>query len=150
MKRLLYSGLLLSLAILAVHSQTSTNLRYITAQTVQIKDSTGFFSRTIGTLSLGDEVILISETNRWSQVRFANLTGWVSSSVLSTRRVVSSGSGGQVTEVALAGKGFSPDMELQFRREGLDYTQVDIMESMVISEEALLNFINEGRLRRGD
>ena len=131
-------------------AQLGSNLRYVTAQTVSVRESTGFFSRETGRLSMGDEVVLLRETGRWSQIRAGNLTGWISSSVLSARRIIPSSSGASVTEVALAGKGFSPDIEIEYRSSGLDYSFVDAMENYDIPMNELLDFINQGRLARGD
>ena len=150
MKRFLFVLAIFLCTASLVFSQLSDARRFVTAQTVAVKETTGFFARDIGSLSLGNEVILLRDNGRWSEIRAGNLTGWVSSSVLSTRRIVPSGSSATVTEVALAGKGFSPDMEIEYRRNGLDYSMVDAMENMRIPQNELLNFINEGRLARGE
>jgi len=134
----------------AAFAQTMSNVRYVTVRSAEVKDSSFFFSRTIANLSLGDEVLLLRDNGRWSEIRTGNITGWVSSSILSTRRIVPANSGASVSEVALAGKGLSPDMELEFQNEGIDYSMVDFMESIRINQEELMEFINEGRLRQGN
>ena len=50
----------------------------------------------------------------------------------------------------MAGKGFSPDMELEYKKSGLDYSLVDSMEQMSVPTDDLLRFITEGRLSRGE
>ena len=143
--------ILISLCLVSVaFAQSTGSIRYVNVRNAEIKENTFFFSRTLAQLSLGDEVSLLRDTGRWSQIRAGNITGWVSSSILSTRRIVPANTGASVSEVALAGKGLSPDMELEFQREGLDYSLVDYMESIIISQEELLEFINEGRLRQGE
>ena len=131
-----------------VFSQAEGNKRYISAQDVVIKDSTGFFAKEIGNLSLGNEVTLIGGEGKWAQIRYGNLSGWISSSSLSARRIVAAGSTATATEIALAGKGFSPDMEVEYRRSGLDYSLVDSMEKMVIPSGELLSFITDGKLEK--
>jgi hypothetical protein len=62
-------------------------------------------------------------------------------------------SGRQFTarEVAMAGKGFSVEIESAYRLEaGLDYSLINRMEARKISPEDLLRFLDEGRLARGD
>ena len=54
------------------------------------------------------------------------------------------------SEVAMAGKGFSPDMEMEYRKNGLDYSMVDSMERITVPSDDLLRFITEGRLSRGE
>ena len=150
MKRFVFILAIILCSISLVFSQTAGTRRYVTARTVTIKNSTGFFARDIGNLSLGDEVTLLRDDGRWSQISAGDLTGWVSSSILSARRVAASGSGAVVTEVALAGKGFSPDIEITYRQNGLDYSMVDVMGNLRIPSDDLLNFVNAGRLARGE
>ena len=131
-------------------SQASGSTRYVAVQTAVLKDSTGFFAKETGKLSLGDVVTLVRQDGKWSQVRAGNITGWIASTSLSARQVVASVSSVTASEVALAGKGFSPETELEYRKNGLDYSMVDIMEQTVITIDELLRFINEGRLARGE
>jgi len=145
--------LLISMILVAgamIFSQSGDNRRYVAVQTAALKDSTGFFARSLGELTLGTEVALLGEDGKWARVRAGTLTGWVTSVSLSSRRIVAAGSSATATEVALAGKGFSPDMELEYRKNGLDYSVVDSMERMSISSDELLKFISDGRLARGD
>jgi hypothetical protein len=53
------------------------------------------------------------------------------------------------TEISLAGKGFSSELEMEYRESGLDYSVVDMMESTLIGAEELFEFISEGRLAKG-
>lgn len=132
-------------------SQTDRNTRYVAVQNADLKDSTGFFSKDVGKVSLGDAVTLVREDGKWSQIRAGNVTGWVSSSNLSSRRVVSSSSSAiTANEVALAGKGFSPAMETEYKKSGLDFSLVDAMERTTVPAGDLLTFINEGRLAKGE
>ena len=134
-----------------VFAQADRNTRYVTVQNVALKSSTGFFASTLRSLSFGDAVTLVSESGKWSQVRIGTQTGWVASNNLSTRQVVAANSSGfSSNEVALAGKGFSPEMEMEYKRSGLDFTLVDEMERTNVPTDDLLRFINEGRLSRGE
>jgi len=136
-----------------IFSQTN-NKRYVAVQTAALKSSTGFFAGTIGKLSLGDEVTVIRQSGKWTQVSSensaGNLSGWVASSSLSVRPIISSGRGVAASEVALAGKGFSKDMETEYRKDGLNYSMVDFMEQLTITQNELESFITEGRLARGE
>jgi uncharacterized protein YgiM (DUF1202 family) len=131
-------------------AQASRNTRYVAVQTTPLKDSTGFFGKELGNLSLGTEVTVVREDGKWTEVRAGNVSGWVASASLSARRVVASNANVSANEVALAGKGFSPDMEIEYRKNGLDYSEVDRMEKLVIPSGDLLQFVNEGRLSRGE
>jgi uncharacterized protein YgiM (DUF1202 family) len=151
MKRYLFLFVMIFGVCTLIFSQTDRNTRYVAVQNTALKASAGFFANDVGTLSLGDAVTLIRDDGKWSQVRTGNLTGFVASSSLSTRRVVSSNATGvTASEIALAGKGFSPEMEVEYKRSGLNYSTVDSMEQIVVSRNDLLRFVDEGRLSRGE
>ena len=149
MKRILGLALLILCVGSFAFSQAGGR-RYVAVKTAALKASGSSFAQDVGNLSLGDEVTLISDNGKWAQVRSGNLTGWVNSSSLSSRRIVAAGSTATVSEVALAGKGFSPDVEIEYRKNGLDYSMVDSMEKIVIPADELERFITEGRLARGE
>jgi uncharacterized protein YgiM (DUF1202 family) len=142
--------LIIICAAFPVFSQSGGNRRYVAVQNAAVKDSNGFFARDLGTLPLGEEVNLVRDDGKWAQIQARNINGWVSSSSLSTRRVVASGASASVSEVALAGKGFSPETEMEYRKSGLDYSAVDSMERLTIPANELFGFINEGHLARGE
>jgi len=145
MRCLLFSVTMLSLSFSLAFSQTG-NVRFVAVETAEVKSSSGFFARTVGTLSLGDEVAAVRESGRWTEVRAGNLTGWVVSASLSPRRTVRATSTVTPGEVALAGKGFGREVEIEYRRTGPDYSPVDHMEALVIPMEELRRFIIEGHL----
>ena len=150
MRKYLFLLLVLFCAGSLVFSQTG-NTRYIAVQSAELKSSTGFFASVVGRLSLGDTVTLVRDDGRWSQVRSGNVTGYIQSSSLSTRRIIASNtSSSGASEVALAGKGFSPATELEYKKDGMDFTMVDTMERITVSRDDLRSFISDGRLNAGD
>jgi len=132
-----------------VFSQVEGIRRYVAVNNVPIKESASFFAKDLGSLSLGDMVILVREGSKWTQVRSGAITGWILGSSLSVRKIVSSGITATATEVALAGKGFSSELEMGYRESGLDYSIVDMMENTLVGAEELFEFISEGHLARG-
>jgi hypothetical protein len=150
MRQLLLLLVVMFCANSLLFSQTAGSRRYVAVQTTPLKNSTGFFARNVGNLSLGTEVILVRENGKWSEVRAGSLTGWVASSGLTARRVIASAAAITASEVALAGKGFSPDMEAEYKMGGLDYSMVDAMEQITVPMNDLSEFITEGRLARGE
>ena len=150
MKRFLFGLVLTLCAGSAVFAQADRSTRYVAVQTVAVKDSAGFFAKDLGNLALGDAVRLINDDGKWSQIQAGNVTGWVASSSLSARRVVASNAAVTASEVAMEGKGFSPDMEMEYQKSGLDYSMVDSMERITVPADDLLRFISEGRLSRGE
>jgi SH3-like domain-containing protein len=150
MKHLLLFLVVIFCANSLLFSQAAGIKRYVAVQTTPVKNSTGFFARNLGNLTLGTEVILVRESGKWSEVRTVNLSGWVASSSLTARRLVSSTAIITANEVAMAGKGFSPDTEAEYKRNGMDYTMVDAMERINVPINELSEFITEGRLARGE
>jgi len=140
---ILYSGV-------PVFSQSMGITCFVSVKNAAVKDSPGFFAQELGNLPLGKEVTLISESGKWSRIRSGNLTGWVTSGSLSARRIIASGTSSTATEIALAGKGFSPETEMEYRQNRLDYSMVDFMEQITVPKNELLGFINDGRLSRGE
>jgi uncharacterized protein YgiM (DUF1202 family) len=127
----------------------SGSVRYVAVESLAVKDGAGFFSRDLGTLPLGREVTVTREDGKWTQIRAGNLSGWVSTSGLSTRRVTAAGSPVTPSEVSLAGKGFSTEVEREYQAGGPDYSMVDYMEQLVIPNPELQQFVDEGRLADG-
>jgi len=150
MRRFLLLFVLAFCLIVPAFSQNRGSIRYVSVLSATVKDSTGFFAKELGNLSLGSEVTLISESGKWSRIRSGNLTGWITSTSLSVRKIVASGTNASATEISMAGKGFSPETELEYRKTGLDYSMVDYMEKITIPKEELLNFITQGSLARGE
>ena len=150
MKNLVLVCCLLVLAAGICFSQSAGSVLYVAVKTADLKNGTGFFAGNIETLNLGDMVTVVSVNGKWLQVRSpSRQTGWSLRENFSTRRVVASGSA-TASEVALAGKGFSAEAEVQYRREGLDYSAVDAMERILVAPADLERFVNEGRLKRGE
>jgi hypothetical protein len=133
-----------------VFSQLAGPKRYVAVQNAALKDSTGFFARTLASLPLGTEVTVILDNDKWTQVQAGNRSGWMASASLSVRKIVASNSTVTASDVALAGKGFSEETEMEYKKNGLDYSVVDSMESTNIPNDDLLRFITEGRLNRGE
>jgi hypothetical protein len=150
MRRFLLLFVLFFCAGSVIFSQTGSATRYVAMLTAVLKESPGFFANDIGSLRLGSEVTALNEEGKWTQVRSGNLTGWTLSTGLSSRKILISGTRGSATELSMAGKGFFPDLEIEYKENGLDYSMVDSMEEIIIPSEELRRFITEGRLARGE
>jgi uncharacterized protein YgiM (DUF1202 family) len=157
MKRLfvlMIFGLIMVSAAAAQFSRGST--AYVAAKTAQLKSSTGFFAGSRGSLAYGDQVTVLQVKGKWAEVRSAaqsSLSGWTSSSNLTAKRVTAGSASNSASsgEIALAGKGFSEEVENAYKAEGnLNYADVDKTETQVVSEQELYDFLTEGRLFLGD
>jgi uncharacterized protein YgiM (DUF1202 family) len=147
---------LFCLTAAGIFAQKAGDTLYVNVNSAALKSSTGFFASTTGTVRYGDAVrVLAVNGKKWIQVRTAgNVTGWVASSSLTTKRISTQANAANASarEIALAGKGFSPEVEAEYKKTGgtLNYSAVDAMEKVTIPDRDLLTFIEEGHLARGE
>jgi hypothetical protein len=129
---------------------------YVSVKTLTLKSGTGFFAGSKGTLMFGDRVTVIRVNGKYAEVRSAanpSLTGWTVTANFSTRQLVSGNSNTvSAKEVALAGKGFSQEVENSYRgqKKNVNYADVDRTEAINFSEDELKSFLEEGRLKMGE
>jgi len=113
----------------------------------------------VAKISYGDRVTVFEERGDWKKISFSNgkYQGWLHNSALTDKRIVlkagQSNVGTSVTrdEIALAGKGFSEEVEAQYRKsnKNLDYSWINRMETIKVSTEQMENFIAIGHLADG-
>jgi uncharacterized protein YgiM (DUF1202 family) len=152
--RFLLPAVLFSLALAAATS-------YAAQMSVQVKEGVlrskpSFLGSPSGTVAYGDRVDVLASQGDWRQVRAASgATGWIHGSALDSKRVtLSAASGGDVQiaassdEVALAGKGFSQEIETEYKKQNrsLDYAWVDRMLTFKVTDAEALRFLQEGGL----
>jgi hypothetical protein len=155
MKRLLILLVLILLVSGALFAQIkSGSPAWVSAKKADIKSSTGFFAGTRGSLELGAEVSVLQLNGKWAEVRSVSntsLSGWMTASNLSARRIVASGTTASANEVALAAKGFNQEVEDAYKTKGeLNYADVDKTEAITVSQNDLYKFVTEGHLNTGE
>jgi len=128
---------------------------YVAVKTVTLKSSTGFFASSRGTLNYADVVTVLQVSGRFVEVRSvtnSSLTGWTASANLSAKQIVSGNTSSvSARETALAGKGFNQEVENAYKtKENLNYADVDRVEAIIVREVEILQFLEEGRLLKGD
>jgi len=123
---------------------------YVTVKSADLKNNPSMFGNTMSQVNFGESVVIIENRGKWVNIRTANnITGWTQILALRARQVTSSTSATTV-EISLAGKGFSGEVEIEYRKSGLDYTAVDAMEKVQVYGTELLDFITQGRLFTGE
>jgi len=155
MKKLIFA-VLFCLSVSGLFAQRVGDTLYVNVNSANLKSSTGFFASTTGTVRYTDEVRVLAVSGKWVQVRTSvgSRTGWIAYASLTTKRMAPQGSTASASarEIALAGKGFSPEVEAEYKKGGqkVDYAAVDEMERVTVTERDLLAFIEEGRLAKGE
>jgi hypothetical protein len=149
--RLFFISLLLVIsASVPLHAETAT---VITKQNA-IRGSCKFFSPVKATVRYGDALEVVSQEGDWFHVKFNGVQGCIHKSAIqkqsfSITKLGLSGKGSASgEEVALAGKGFNPQVEAEYRAENpeLNFGAVDRIESDTVSDSELEDFIEDGKL----
>ena len=122
----------------------------------QLRNRASFLGTVTATVAYGDRVTVNQTQAGWCEVATASgASGWIHESALTPKRVVlSSGTedaraqsvGSE--EVALAGKGFSKEVEAEYKKQNkdIDYTWVDWMGKQTVPPEQLVQFLKQGGL----
>jgi uncharacterized protein YgiM (DUF1202 family) len=122
----------------------------------QLRASPDYFGKIVGKASYGDQVTIEDKKGGWKKVRLKKdgLSGWLNSSALSEREIKMAAGGSGVKEAAssselqLAGKGFNPEVEKEFknRNRQISFQWVDKMEQIRIPEADKQKFARDGEL----
>ena len=117
-----------------------------------------FSGTPIAPVPTGAEVNVVNISGDWYKVEYQGNTGWMHRAAFAQAQAPKPGlpgmlfgSGVQQTksdEVALAGKGFTPEVEASYRQKNpsMNYAQVDQVESFQVDNAQLQAFIKEGGL----
>lgn len=133
----------------------SAAIMQVQVQQGQVRNRPSYLGKVLGTLPYGERVAPVSTQGAWTQIRLAgNQNGWIATSALTSKRIAvrggtaAVGSRASASDVSLAGKGFSAQVERSYkqRRPALRFEDVDKMERLSVSPERLARFIREGQL----
>jgi hypothetical protein len=129
----------------------------VKVQKTSLFEQPNFFSRTVATLQFGDELEREEVVKDWAKVRFGQQMGYVHQSALTSTKVdmktmlfsSSSSSEASQDEVALAGKGFTPEVEKNYGKAHpeMNYTLVDEIERYSVDPNSLRSFVQRGGLK---
>ena len=126
---------------------------YVAVKKTAIKSGTGNFDKVVAQASYGDELIVDKASNKFHRVHKASdpsIAGWISATSVTSKKIVTGSK--KVTasadEIALAGKGFSEQVENGYKTSNkqLDYSSVDKLEAFKVSDASLKTFIEDGEL----
>lgn len=145
--------LLLGLSLMTSVALADT-VKVITQEAVIRKDKR-FFAPAVVRAPYGSVVEQLGREGDWLRVRYQGKQGWIHVSAVQEQKFqLSSRSGGQAQEtsqdeVALAGKGFTPEVEKAFREKNpkMRYDLVDQVQSYKADEGKLQAFLQAGNLK---
>jgi uncharacterized protein YgiM (DUF1202 family) len=128
----------------------------VQVSSAQLRDSPGIKGKLTAEVRYGEKVEVVEKGKGWIRVRTSSkVLGWLQESALTEKNIVlTSGkqvkSGASSREVALAGKGFSEDIEREYRSDAdleKQFRWVDRMEGFVRPEMELQAFLSDGELQ---
>lgn len=131
---------------------------YVNVEEAELKSGTGFFSSSLGYLPYGAKVSVLQEVDKWTEVESqddSKISGWLPASSLTKKKILADDSLNRVSasadELALAGKGFSAEVEALYTTESnaAIYRMVDDIEATPIDKSGLWEFIQHGLLSDG-
>jgi len=129
----------------------------VKVQKASLFSQPNFLSKTVASLQFGDQLELEEVVKDWARVRYGQQRGYVHQSALTSTKVdmkslmfsSSSSSGANQDEVALAGKGFTPEVEKNYGKAHpeMNYALVDEIERYTVDPNSLRSFIQKGGLK---
>ena len=152
---LLFLFMLMSVSVFAASFKKGDKV-YVSVKTVTMKSTSGGGAKNVSDLSYGDELKVLSVSGNKIQVQLASnqkKSGWISANTVTKKKIVKTSGGGKVSasssELALAGKGFTEESEkvVESADEDMDYSKVDAIESVSVSDSELESFIIDGHLQ---
>jgi hypothetical protein len=126
----------------------------IRVMSAKVMKSPKFIGPASGSVSRGDQLTVKEVKGDWYRVE-GSFAGWIHKSNVTEGKVALSstpgGSGGNVNrdEVELAGRGFTPQVEQQYKEKNpnLDFSHVDAIEKTSVDPTELEAFVTQGGLK---
>jgi SH3-like domain-containing protein len=141
---------------IAVHA--GQKMMNVQNRTADIRSSPDPLGDVVATLKLGDKVTVIEDSGKWLKATTeSGKTGWINSSDLSKKAVKMSAGDKDAElaassgEMAVASKGFSSEIEADFKAKNkdIDFAWVDKMEKIKIAVGEIKKFLEAGGLKPG-
>jgi hypothetical protein len=148
------SWLLAAGLVLVASVAMAASVKVVTQQAV-IRNDKRFFAPPVATVAYGEVLQELTREGDWLRVQYRGNQGWIHVSAVEEQKVnlsplmTSKAKETSRDEVALAGKGFTPEVEKAFRAKNpqMKYDLVDRIEGYRVSMEELHLFVQDGWLR---
>ncbi len=131
----------------------------VQVRNTQIRSTPSFLAPVVELVSYGDQVSMLKRQAAWAEVKTAKgQQGWIHLSALSDKKIVLDAGNGDARvdasgkEITLAGKGFNPETEEDFRARhaGADFASVDRMEAITLTPAQVRSFLQAGSLKSSE
>lgn len=148
-------SLLITLTGLAVFA-VEQKMMSIQVKNGAVRSSPSFLGKIVAQLKYGDRVAVQNVKGSWYFIDKpeGSTDGWMHSSALSVKKIVLNPGASDIEqaassdEITLAGKGFNQQVENDFKSKNpqVDFTWINKMEKMTVSQNQIQTFIREGQL----
>jgi hypothetical protein len=145
---------LVAALLVAGAALAATETVTVIVKKTSIRRDRQFYAATLAEADLGDVFTVLTREKGWVKVGAASGEGWLHESAVTAKKVAASSqgpTGGKVADedVALAGKGFNPQVESEYRKRNPQavFAAVDRMELLGAPEKALASFLSDGNLQ---
>jgi len=143
------AGLLLIASVAAAASVT------VITQQAMLRQDKRFFAPVVTRVPFGESLHVLGSEGDWLRVYYQNRNGWIHTGEVKQQKITLStltaqgASGTAQDEVALAGKGFTPEVEEAFRKKNpsMQFNLVDKVESFRVSDKTIRAFLEKGNLK---
>jgi hypothetical protein len=138
--------------LMAVAAFAAVDTVTVIVRKTSIRRDRHFYAPALAEADFGDSFNVVSREKGWVRVSTRSGEGWLHETAVTAKKVAASsqGPGAAVADedVALAGKGFNPQVESEYRRKNpeADFDAVDRMERLEIGENSVAAFVHEGNL----
>lgn len=146
---------LVALFVVAVEAGDSL---FVQVRESELRSAPGFLSQIVENLALGDELSYVGSRAGWFQVTYTatGQSGWIHEGSVRENKQTSLQLAGDGTtrtvssrEIALAGRGFSQDMEGSYGADNqLDFSVVDDLEARRVAPQEIVAFVLDASLRQ--
>jgi hypothetical protein len=117
-----------------------------------VRSTPSFLGAIVGSLAYADRVTQVEKKGDWIKIsRDGTPLGWVHQQSLTSKQIVLKGgevakTGASSDELALAGKGFTEEVEKEYKAQNkdIDFAPIDRMEKITIAPEKLAKFLKAG------
>ncbi len=148
--------IVIALCVIALSSARSfgETVKVVTKENA-IREDCRFLAAIKSRVQYADELEVTAKEGDWFKVKFRNVKGCIHKNAVTDKAVALSdvstkGHAASSDEVALAGKGFNPEVEKSYKSKHpeLDFNAVNSIEEYKISDEPLKIFIKAGGLNQ--
>ncbi|MCP4403423.1 MAG: SH3 domain-containing protein [bacterium] len=149
-----------ALLFLAMFTAYAQGVMSVQVKETPLRSSPNFLGKVVAKVAYTEQVEVIEEQAGWSEVNVisSGQNGWIHSSALTSKTIILNPGIDDIEraassdEIALAGKGFGPEVEEQYKQDnsGANYVVVDTMEKVVVSEQQMIKFLEAGGISSGE